>query len=172
MSLWRVPRSSQTVRNEAGRGQVPTGRRPEAPVARVNMGIDLGRPDSRRRRGSSRSRSRHLVRLRSEFGSHAFGSARGRDAPNQAAFFVGVEVDQRGHLNGARIKGSRSPGIFCMREMSGRKILSLLGLAASFGPAAPSMLLTEADAEAQTGGMERRQQRRTGRTERRQDRRY
>jgi Ni/Co efflux regulator RcnB len=58
-----------------------------------------------------------------------------------------------------------------MSEMSRRKILSLLGLAASFALAAPSMLLTVSDAEAQTVGMERRQQRRTGRTERRQDRR-
>jgi hypothetical protein len=58
-----------------------------------------------------------------------------------------------------------------MSEMSRRKSLSLLGLAAALGLAAPSMLLTVSDAEAQTGGMERRQQRRTGRTERRQDRR-
>jgi hypothetical protein len=58
-----------------------------------------------------------------------------------------------------------------MSEMSRRKILSLLGLATSFALAAPSMVLTVSDAEAQTVGMERRQQRRTGRTERRQDRR-
>jgi len=55
--------------------------------------------------------------------------------------------------------------------MSRRRTLSLFGLAAAFGLAAPSMLLTVSDAEAQTAGMERRQGRRTGRTERRQARR-
>jgi hypothetical protein len=55
--------------------------------------------------------------------------------------------------------------------MSRRRTLSLFGSAAAFGLAAPSMLLTVSDAEAQTAGMERRQQRRTGRTERRQERR-
>jgi Ni/Co efflux regulator RcnB len=55
--------------------------------------------------------------------------------------------------------------------MSRRRTLSLLGLAAAFGLAAPSMLLTASDAEAQTVGMERRQERRTGRTERREERR-
>jgi hypothetical protein len=47
--------------------------------------------------------------------------------------------------------------------MSRRRTLSLFGLAAAFGLAAPSMLLTVSDAEAQTAGMERRQGRRTGR---------
>lgn len=56
--------------------------------------------------------------------------------------------------------------------ISRRRSLSLVGLAAAFGLAAPSMLLTASDAEAQTAGMDRRQDRRTGRTERRQDRRY
>ena len=55
--------------------------------------------------------------------------------------------------------------------MSRRRTPSLFGLAAAFGLAAPSMLLTVSDAEAQTAGMERRQGRRTGRTERRQARR-
>ena len=55
--------------------------------------------------------------------------------------------------------------------MSRRRTLSLFGLAAAFGLAAPSMLLTVSNAEAQTAGMERRQGRRTGRTERRQARR-
>lgn len=55
--------------------------------------------------------------------------------------------------------------------MSRRRTLSLFGLVAAFGLAAPSILLTVSDAEAQTAGMERRQQRRTGRTERRQERR-
>jgi hypothetical protein len=53
--------------------------------------------------------------------------------------------------------------------MSRRWILSLL--AATFGLAAPSMLLIAPTAEAQTVGMERRQERRMGRTERRQERR-
>jgi hypothetical protein len=55
--------------------------------------------------------------------------------------------------------------------MSRRRVFSLLGLAAALGFAAPTTVLTVSDAEAQTVGMERRQQRRTGRTERRQERR-
>ncbi len=64
-----------------------------------------------------------------------------------------------------------------MREMikaeglSRRKALSLLGLVAAFNLAAPSTVLTVSEAEAQTAGMERRQERRTGRTERREERR-
>ena len=55
--------------------------------------------------------------------------------------------------------------------MSRRRVFSLLGLAAALGFAVPTTVLTVSDAEAQTAGMERRQQRRTGRTERRQERR-
>jgi hypothetical protein len=54
--------------------------------------------------------------------------------------------------------------------ISRRSALSLMGLAAAFGFAAPA-LLTVSDAEAQTAGMERRQERRTGRHVRREDRR-
>jgi hypothetical protein len=50
--------------------------------------------------------------------------------------------------------------------ISRRKMVSVLGLAAALGFAAP---LT--DAEAQTSGMERRQERRGGRVERRYERR-
>jgi hypothetical protein len=53
--------------------------------------------------------------------------------------------------------------------MSRRRTLFLL--AATLSLAAPSMLLTASTAEAQTTGMERRQERRMGRTERRQERR-
>jgi len=55
--------------------------------------------------------------------------------------------------------------------MSRRRVFSLLGLAAALGFAVPTAVLTVSDAEAQTAGTERRQQRRTGRTERRQERR-
>jgi hypothetical protein len=55
--------------------------------------------------------------------------------------------------------------------VSRRKALSFLGLAAAFGIAAGSTVLTPSDAEAQTVGMERRQARRVGRTVRRQERR-
>jgi hypothetical protein len=55
--------------------------------------------------------------------------------------------------------------------MSRRRVFSLLGLAAALGFAAPTTVLTVSDAEAQTAGMERRQERRGGRTERRQERR-
>jgi hypothetical protein len=58
-----------------------------------------------------------------------------------------------------------------MREMikseviSRRKALSLLGSVAAFGLATSSAVLTASEAEAQTAGMERRQERRAGRTE-------
>jgi hypothetical protein len=55
--------------------------------------------------------------------------------------------------------------------ISRRKALSLMGLAAVFGLAAAPTVLTVSDAEAQTVGMERRQERRTARHERRQERR-
>ena len=53
--------------------------------------------------------------------------------------------------------------------ISRRKALSLLGLVAAFNLTAAALTMSEA--EAQTVGMERRQERRTGRTERRQARR-
>src|SRR2546429_9785505 len=46
-----------------------------------------------------------------------------------------------------------------------------MGLAAVFGLAAAPTVLTVSDAEAQTAGMERRQERRAGRHERREERR-
>ena len=55
--------------------------------------------------------------------------------------------------------------------ISRRKALSLMGLAAAFGFAAVPTVLTVSDAEAQTVGMERRQERRTARHERREERR-
>jgi hypothetical protein len=74
------------------------------------------------------------------------------------------------------------------KEISRRGAFSLLGLAAAFGFAVPTTVLTPSDAEAQvqptapapstptpsapaSSGMERRQERRTGRTERRAERR-
>jgi hypothetical protein len=55
--------------------------------------------------------------------------------------------------------------------ISRRKALSLMGLAAAFGLAAAPTVLTVSEAEAQTVGMERRQERRAGRHERREVRR-
>jgi hypothetical protein len=62
--------------------------------------------------------------------------------------------------------------------ISRRKALSLMGVAAAFGLAGASTLLTVSNAEAQTAGMERRagrherrEERRTGRHERREERR-
>jgi 3-oxoacyl-[acyl-carrier-protein] synthase III len=55
--------------------------------------------------------------------------------------------------------------------VSRRVVLSLLGLATAFGAGMPATVLTTSDAEAQTAGTERRQDRRQGRTERRQERR-
>jgi hypothetical protein len=55
--------------------------------------------------------------------------------------------------------------------ISRRKALSLFGKGAVLGVAAFSAALTVSDAEAQTVGMERRQERRTGRHERREARR-
>ena len=55
--------------------------------------------------------------------------------------------------------------------ISRRKALSLMGLAAALGLAAAPTGLAVSDAEAQTVGMERRQERRAGRHERREARR-
>ena len=55
--------------------------------------------------------------------------------------------------------------------ISRRNALSLMGLAAAFGLAAAPTVLAVSDAEAQTVGMERRQERRAGRHERREARR-
>jgi hypothetical protein len=55
--------------------------------------------------------------------------------------------------------------------ISRRRAFSLLGLAAALGLAVPTTMLTVSDAEAQTRGMQRREQRRTGRQERRATRR-
>ena len=55
--------------------------------------------------------------------------------------------------------------------ISRRKAISLMGLAVAFGLAAAPTILTGSDAEAQTAGMERRQDRRSNRHERRDERR-
>ena len=55
-------------------------------------------------------------------------------------------------------------------QISRRTALSLMGVAA-LGLALPATLLTATDAEAQTVGMDRRQDRRTGRRDRRDARR-
>jgi len=55
--------------------------------------------------------------------------------------------------------------------ISRRGAFSLLGLAAALGFAVPTAVLTVSDAEAQTAGMERREERRKGRRERREERR-
>ena len=57
-----------------------------------------------------------------------------------------------------------------VKSISRRSAFSLLGLTAALGFAVPTVL-TVSDAEAQTAGMERRQERRTGRHERRHERR-
>jgi hypothetical protein len=54
--------------------------------------------------------------------------------------------------------------------ISRRTAFWILGMAA-FGMGMPAAVLTASDADAQTAGTERRQERRTGRTERRQERR-
>ena len=55
--------------------------------------------------------------------------------------------------------------------ISRRRVFSVLGLTAALGFVVPATVLTVSDAEAQTSGMERRQERRTGRHERREERR-
>jgi len=55
--------------------------------------------------------------------------------------------------------------------ISRRGIFSLVGLAVASSLAAPAVVLTAVDAEAQTGGMERRDDRRQGRDDRRTERR-
>jgi Ni/Co efflux regulator RcnB len=56
-----------------------------------------------------------------------------------------------------------------LNSVSRRKVLTLV--AAAFGAATMPLVLTTSDAEAQTAGMERRQERRSGRHERRETRR-
>ena len=58
-----------------------------------------------------------------------------------------------------------------MELISRRRAFSLLGLAAALGFVVPTTVLTVSDAEAETAGMQRREQRRTGRHERREERR-
>ena len=55
--------------------------------------------------------------------------------------------------------------------ISRRGAFSLLGLAAALGIAVPTTVLTVSDAEAQTAGMERREEWRGGRQQNRQSRR-
>ena len=55
--------------------------------------------------------------------------------------------------------------------ISRRGAFSLLGLGAALGFAVPTTVLTMSEAEAQTVGMERREERRAGRQERRVERR-
>ena len=55
--------------------------------------------------------------------------------------------------------------------ISRRRVFSLLGLAAALASVVPTTILTVSEAEAQTPGMVRRQERREGRRERRQERR-
>ena len=56
-------------------------------------------------------------------------------------------------------------------KISRRGAFSLLGLGAALGFAVPTTVLTMSEAEAQTVGMERRENRRAGRQERRVERR-
>ena len=56
-------------------------------------------------------------------------------------------------------------------EISRRGAFSLLGLGVALGLAAPTAMLMASDAEAETAGMERRQERRTARHQRREARR-
>jgi hypothetical protein len=55
--------------------------------------------------------------------------------------------------------------------ISRRRAFWILGLGAAFGMGMPAAVLTAPDAEAQTPGMERRQDRRDNRRDRRDDRR-
>ena len=56
-------------------------------------------------------------------------------------------------------------------EISRRGAFSLLGLGVALALAAPTAMLVASDAEAETAGMERRQERRAGRHQRREARR-
>src|SRR6478752_4528428 len=76
--------------------------------------------------------------------------------------------------------GTHWQGVHLVREVdmitksemvSRRKALSLIGSVAAFGLATVPAVLTVSDAEAQTVGMQRRQERREGRHQRRDDRR-
>ena len=58
-----------------------------------------------------------------------------------------------------------------LEPLSRRSVFSLLGLAAAVSLAVPAVMLTATDADAQTQGMERRDERRGDRQERRTERR-
>ena len=58
-----------------------------------------------------------------------------------------------------------------LEALSRRRAFSLLGLAAAVSLAVPAAMLTATDADAQTQGMERRDERRGDRQERRTERR-
>jgi hypothetical protein len=58
-----------------------------------------------------------------------------------------------------------------LKAMSRRGALSLFATASALSLAVPAMLLGASESEAQTAGMERRQDRREGRRDRREDRR-
>jgi hypothetical protein len=58
-----------------------------------------------------------------------------------------------------------------LEPLSRRSVFSLLGLAAAVSLAVPAVMLTATDADAQTQGMERRDDRRTDRQDRRTARR-
>ena len=61
--------------------------------------------------------------------------------------------------------------IFNSEAISRRKVLSVFGKGVAFAAAVSTAALTISDAEAQTAGMVRRQERRAGRQDRREDRR-
>jgi hypothetical protein len=99
-----------------------------------------------------------------------------------AAFAIRIErvldLNQYGHLATAAAWAFTSPEeplamseIIKTETISRRSAFSLFGKAAAFAIAATTTALVTTDAEAQTVGMTRRQERRTGRHERRETRR-
>jgi hypothetical protein len=89
-----------------------------------------------------------------------------------------IDLDQYRHFRIASVLAfDNLRGVLTMSEItksqaiSRRRLLSLFGTIAAFGVAASTTALGVSDAEAQTAGMERRQERRAGRHERREERR-
>jgi hypothetical protein len=88
-----------------------------------------------------------------------------------------LDLDQYSYFGTASAWAFTTRGVLTMSEIikseaiSRRRAFSLIGKVAAFAVAASTSAMTVSDAEAQTAGMVRRQERRTGRHERREDRR-
>ena len=83
----------------------------------------------------------------------------------------GCTLTQTAGREGTATREDNMKTEIAMQRVSRRTAFSLMGAAAALGLALPATLLTASDADAQTVGMDRRQDRRAGRRDRRDARR-